>query len=220
MTIKVVIFDFDGVLADTLDDILNFGEIVSNKLGFPVTPTMDDLNDLDQMSFADFARQLGLPEEKIESFVQGNFALFNEREAPPRLFPGMEDVIKQISTSCRIGIVTGNSSDTVCRFLSYYGIEKHIAIVMGADSPGTRLEKVRRVMKELNAKAGDTFIIGDAVSDIHTAREAGVSSIAVGWGHQKPEKLLAEKPDYFAKTMQDLLAILTCSSNDDELQNG
>lgn len=219
MSNKVVIFDFDGVLADTLDDILNFGEIVSNKLGFPVTPTVDDLNDLDRMSFADFGRQLGLPEQKIDPFVQGNFELFNRREAPPRLFPGMDDVIKQISTSCRIGIVTGNSSDTVWGFLSHYGMEKHIAIVLGADSPGTRLEKVRQVMKELTAKAGDTFIIGDAVSDIRTAREAGVSSIAVGWGHQKPEKLLAEKPDYFAQTPQDLLAILTRSDNQAAIRN-
>lgn len=208
MSYKAVIFDFDGVLADTLDDILHFGKIVSNKLGFPVTPTVDDLNALDRMSFADFGRQLGIPEEKIESFVQGNFELFNEREAPPRLFPRMDDVIQQLSTSCKMGIVTGNSSDTVWRFLSHYGIEKYIAIVLGADIPGSRLEKVRRVMKELNAKTGKAFIVGDAVSDICTAKEAGAFSIAVGWGHQRPEKLLAEKPDYLVITPQDLIAIL------------
>jgi phosphoglycolate phosphatase-like HAD superfamily hydrolase len=219
MPYKVVIFDFDGVLADTLDDILHFGKIVSKKLGFLVTPTMDDLNALDQMSFADFGRQLGLPEEQIEPFVQGNFELFNEREAPPRLFPGMDDVIKGLSISCKMGIVTGNSSDTVWRFLSHYGIEKYIAIVLGADIPGLRLEKVRRVMKELNAKIGNTFIVGDAVSDIRTAREAGIFSIGVAWGHQRPEKLLAEKPDYFAKSPPDFIAILTRSGNQGDIQN-
>ncbi len=102
---KVLIFDFDGVLADTVDDILRFGKIVSNKLGFPVTPTGDDLNDLNQMGFAEFGRQLGLPEDK--------------------------------------------------------------------------LEKVQRAMRELEATTGNTFIIGDAVSDIRTAKEASVYNIVL-----------------------------------------
>src|SRR6266540_1791578 len=184
---KVLIFDFDGVLADTVDDILRFGKIVSNKLGFPVTPTGDDLNDLNQMGFAEFGRQLGLPEDKVEDFVRGSFELFNQREVPPKIFKGMDSVIKQLATLYKMGIVTGNSSDTVWKFLSYYGIENYITIVLDADIPGSRLEKVQRAMKELNAKTGKAFIVGDAVSDIRTAKEAGVFSIAVGWGHQRPE---------------------------------
>lgn len=209
---KTLIFDFDGVLADTLDDILHFGGAICKDLGFPITPTADDLNALDQMSFADFGRQLGLPENKVEDFVQRNFELFNLREEPPEIFKGMDTVIKQLATSYRMGIVTGNSSNTVWRFLSYYGIEEYIVATLSADMPGSRLEKIKRVMKDLGATAQNTFIVGDAVSDIRTAKEAGTFSIAVGWGHQKPEKLLYEKPDYFAQTPQDLLVILVNSN--------
>jgi phosphoglycolate phosphatase-like HAD superfamily hydrolase len=97
---KVLIFDFDGVLADTFSDLLRFGEIMSNKLGLPVSPTADDLNALDQMGFAEFGRRLGLPEDKVEDFVQGSFDLFNQRQVPPKIFKGMDSVIEQLMTIC------------------------------------------------------------------------------------------------------------------------
>lgn len=210
MADKTVLLDFDGVLADTLGDILNFTGIVCTELGYPRTPTREDLNALDRMEFAELGRHLGLPREVIGDFVRGTFELFSQRDSPPPLVEGMDDVVVRLSATSKIGIVTGNVSSVVWRFLDHYGLKNYVSVVLGAGYAGSRSEKIRLAIREMGRMAGErVFMVGDAVSDIHAARAASVVSIAIGWGHQSPEKLALAKPDYFAETPQDLLAILT-----------
>jgi len=207
---KIVLLDFDGVLADTLDDILRFAEIVCCNLGYPRTPTRADLNALDRMEFAELGRHLGLPREKIGDFVRGTFELFNQHDAPSQLIEGMDEVVVRLSATSKIGIVTGNVSSLVWRFLEHYKLKKHVTAVLGAGYAGSRSDKIRQAIQEIGRMAGEeVFMVGDAVSDIHAARATSVVSIAVGWGHQSPEKLALARPDYFAESPQDLLAILT-----------
>jgi phosphoglycolate phosphatase-like HAD superfamily hydrolase len=51
------------------------------------------------------------------------------------------------------------------------------------------------------------FIIGDSVSDIRAAKEASIQSVAVGWGHQSLDRLIAMKPDYVVHAPKELLEI-------------
>ena len=55
---SIILFDFDGVLADTLDDLLSFAQEACAQLGFPRNPTPADLDALETMSFIDYGRQL------------------------------------------------------------------------------------------------------------------------------------------------------------------
>jgi len=52
-------------------------------------------------------------------------------------------------------------------------------------------------------------MIGDAVSDIRAAREAGIISVAIGWGHQSKEKLITENPDILVDQPEDLLTLFS-----------
>jgi phosphoglycolate phosphatase len=51
------------------------------------------------------------------------------------------------------------------------------------------------------------FMVGDSVSDVREAREAGVKSIAVSWGHQSVEKLVAAAPDHVVHLPEELIEI-------------
>jgi len=207
---KIVLLDFDGVLADTLADILNFGEIVCTKLGYPRKITPDDLNAVERMEFVEIGRQIGLPEEKIDAFAQGNFELFNQRQRPPLLFDGMDEVVRGISANCKIGVVTGNAYSVVWNFLETYKLENYIDVVLGVEFVGSRVDKIRQAIKSMDATTDSKiFVVGDSVSDMRAAKAVPAISVAVGWGHQRPEKLALTNPDFFAATPQDLLAILT-----------
>ena len=52
------------------------------------------------------------------------------------------------------------------------------------------------------------YMIGDAVSDIRAAKETSIKSIAVGWGHQSPSRLMTADPDYLVSSPQELLELL------------
>ena len=91
----IILFDFDGVLADTLDDLLNFAREVCAQLGLPRNPTPADLEVLDTMSFVDYGQQLKLPPQYIDAFVSQCLQRFNQRSRPPEIFEGMRQVITE-----------------------------------------------------------------------------------------------------------------------------
>lgn len=216
---QAIIFDFDGVLADTLADLLGFSEIVCARLGFPCRPTPHDLEALERMSFHDLGRQLGVPETHLETYVQDCYDLFIHRPEPSPTFPGMVDAVKSCARHARLGIVTGNVTPAVQEFLRRHGMQDCFEAILGVDLPGSRVEKINRMAARLGGLPGSRiFVVGDAVSDIRAAREAGVQSVAVGWGHQSLQKLATLQPDLIAKTPQDLACLLAEKSepNGDE----
>ena len=205
---KLLIFDFDGVLADTLDDMLRYAEEVCSQLGHPCKPTKGDLDAVERMEFDEFARQLKLPEEKIKDFTRRNFELFTSRQQPLKIFDGIRDVVAQLSATSKIGIVTGNASEVVWDFLDYYGLTEYVDIVLGADDSGSRSEKILKAADSIGEPGGEIYMVGDAASDIRAARRASVKSVAVTWGHQSREKLEVAQPDCLVHSPEGLLQLL------------
>lgn len=205
---KILIFDFDGVLVDSIEPMLAYAGQVCQALGYPCEPAQADLEALDRMEFSEFGRQLGIPEEKIKEFVTLNFNLFTLREEPLKIFVGMDTVVKQLSRSAVLGIVTGNSCLVVNRFLEGYGLASEFHTILCAEDDGSRVDKIEAIVALNGGCGGEVYMVGDAVSDIQAARAAGVKSVAVAWGHQSRQKLAAENPDFLVETPEDLLLLL------------
>jgi phosphoglycolate phosphatase len=204
----IILFDFDGVLADTLDDLLNFAREVCAQLGLPRNPTPADLEVLDTMSFVDYGQQLKLPPQYIDAFVSQCLQKFNKRSRPPEIFEGMGQVITEAARHNTIAIVTGNTTPTVDEFLKENNLREHIKLIIGVEQKGTRPEKIERALRELGQGEKAAYMVGDAVSDIRAARETSTKSIAVGWGHQSPVRLMTAAPDYLVDSPQELLELL------------
>ena len=204
----IILFDFDGVLADTLDDLLNFAQEVCAQLGFPRNPTPADLEVLETMSFADYGRQLKLPTQYIDAFVSQCLQMFNQRSHPPKMFKGMGQVITEAARDSTIAIVTGNTTPTVEEFLKENNLREHIRLVIGVEHKGSRPEKIKLALREVGQGEEVAYMVGDAVSDIRAARETSLKSIAVCWGHQSPSRLMTAIPDYLVNSPQELLGLL------------
>ena len=205
---KILIFDFDGVLADSLDDMLQYAREVCAQLGHACDPTPANLEALDIMSFAELGRQLGVPDHQIEVFIQRVFKLFISGERPPKIIPGLEYILVQLAQKHKISIVTGNTSAFVRPFLDRYGLLDCVEIILDVNDPGSRAEKILKVTNDLNGHTQRVYMIGDAVSDIWAAHQAGVKSLAVSWGHQSREKLMSANPDFLVDSPQELFALL------------
>jgi phosphoglycolate phosphatase len=206
----LVIFDYDGVLADTLDDLLEFGQAACNKLGVKHLVTRDDLSNLQVMSFASYGRACHVPEHLVDEFVEICLNLFAEKQSPPAIFAGLSDVIRRLSVNHKIAIVTTNSSQNVNTFLVKYGLDRLLHAVYGVDSPGSKAQKISMARNRFleNGKPESVFMVGDSSSDILAAKEASVTSIAVTWGHQSLEHLLRGNPDYLVSSPHDLVEVI------------
>lgn len=208
---KVLIFDFDGVLADSLAPMLRYANKVCQEMGFPCVPTQKDLEALETMEFSKFGMQLGIPPEKIDEFVSRNLELFNTREEPLPIFPGMIEVISELSGNASLAVITGNSRIVVNKFIQSYELENKFEKVLTTEDDGNRVDKIKKIKKLSTDRNDDFYFIGDSVSDIRAARAAGIWSVAVGWGHQSLGKLILEQPDFTVDEPKDLLTLLTTS---------
>ena len=206
----LIIFDFDGVLADTLNDLLQFGQEACNQLGVKHSVTKEDIINLEEMSFVSYGQACEVPEHLVDEFVKICLALFAEKKSPPAIFPGLSDVIRYLSGNHMIAIVTTNSSQNVKAFLVEHGLDSLIHAVYGVDSPGSKAQKISMARNEFleNGKQEFMFMVGDSLSDILAAEEASVTSIAVTWGHQSLETLLRGHPDYVANSPHNLIEII------------
>ena len=204
----LILFDYDGVLADTLGDLLQFGQEVCDELGVKHVATLDDVSSLEIMSFATYGQQLEVPENLVDEFVRRCLVKFGEKKSPPAIFKELGEVIRELSASNIIGVVTGNSSQNVKAFLIEHELDGHVGVIFGLDSPGSKAEKITLAQNQFAAGGEAVFMVGDSASDIHAAKEASVKSIAVSWGHQSAETLVRAEPDYLIHSPHELFEVI------------
>jgi phosphoglycolate phosphatase len=206
----LIIFDYDGVLADTLEDLLQFGQAACNQLGVKHVVTKDDLANLEVMSFATYGRACEVPEHLVDEFVRLCLNSFAEKHSPPAVFTDLDPVLRYLSIRHKIAIVTTNSSQNVHAFLVTHRLDSLIDAVYGVDTPGSKAQKISRARDRLleNGKQESVFMVGDALSDVLAARETSITSIAVTWGHQSLEILLRGNPDYVVSSPHELIAVI------------
>lgn len=205
----LILFDFDGVLADTLNDLLQHGQEACNELGVTHFVVKEDLSTLEVMSFASFGRQLEVPEPLIDQFVSKCLAKVGEKESPPAIFSGLAEVVRELSTKHVLGIVTTNSTQNVKAFLVEHGLEDCIRVIYGVDLPGSKAQKILWAREQFAAEGEAVFMIGDSASDMRAASESSAKSIGVSWGHQSVEMLIRAKADLIVDSPKALLEIFT-----------
>ncbi len=139
---KLFLFDFDGVLADNLDEMLRYAGDVCSQLGHPCQPTQADLEALDTMDMVSYGRQLGVPEDLLERFADRLRATFTGNPAPYRTFPGLRAVLLSQPQEQFMAIITGNARALVEDFLELHELGDRFKLIYSGDMPGTRRHKI------------------------------------------------------------------------------
>ena len=196
MKYKCIIFDCDGTLVDTLEDIANSMNQALALHGFPPVP-IPQYRDMVGWGIIRLAT-LALPEDaRAESTIQAVAASAQQImvELPPerslsRPYPGIEDLLAELSQLRRarkvVTAVLSNKPDPVLRrlmddlfgkraFDAVYGLHPGIA-------PKPDPQAVWEILAELDRSPSDAIFMGDSEIDIETARNAGCFPLGVSWG--------------------------------------
>jgi len=204
---SLILFDFDGVLADTLADMLRFAQQVCDELGVKHKVIETDLSELEVMSFATLGQACGMPDELVDEFVRRCTGKFAAKKSSPAIFDGVAEVVRDLAESHLLVVVTENTKGTVGAFLKENGLEGCFCAVYGLDMPGSKVEKILMAKSHSAAEGETVFMVGDSLSDVRAAKEAGVKSIAVIWGHQSVARLVGAVPDYVVRLPEELIEI-------------
>jgi phosphoglycolate phosphatase len=209
---KLVMLDFDGVIADSLDATCVATIAVLEEHGFAHLASREAVLRLVESNWFEGLRQAGVPrqtaddiDDRVARAVQA--ALF----APYAAMPG---VIARLAERHRLLIVTSNRSDIVEAFLAHWAITG-VSEVLGGDKGQSKVPKIRAAVRRFAVAPAarpdatlESWFVGDTVGDMIEGREAGVGTIAVGWGWHSAAQLRGAAPDRYAATPADLLTLL------------
>ena len=204
---KLLIFDFDGTIADTFDA----GVIILNKLadefGFrPLHPK--DMEKVRDMRTRQLMKFLDIPTRKMSRIARrGSEELYACIHSIQPL-PGMPEALRELQTlGFALGIITSNTEVNVQIFLRSHGLELFDFVRCSSKLLG-KARMIRSVIRRQHVRAADILFVGDETRDIEAAKKAGIRIAAVTWGYNSRRSLEAMKPDFVFESPKELVAML------------
>lgn len=207
MRFPVVLFDFDGTVADSGAIILaSFRHATRAVLGEEIP----DLRLKALVGGAGLHEQMAAlaPPERVEELVrcyrEHNEPLHDELQC----CPGMLDVLDRLrAEGRRLGLVTAKRRATVELAFARLPVESSFEVVVTSDDTERHKpdpEPILHALDRLGARAADACYVGDSPFDVAAARAAGVRAIGVTWGGLHD----LDEADDLVSTAEELLAVL------------
>lgn len=189
MPYQLVLFDFDGTLADSFPWFLKTINSLADKHGFKRI-ALHEVDALRHLSSRDLMAHLGLPLWKLPAVTRDMRRLMTESAADIPLFDGVRSMLERLCASgITLGVVTSNTEANVRSILG----SSHVPLVRyfecGASMFGKKA-KFRKVMKAAGIAPAHILCVGDEIRDAQAASEAGLDFAAVGWGYTNPDALV------------------------------
>jgi phosphoglycolate phosphatase len=204
---KLVIFDFDGTLADSARWLARELDPLARRFGLRQVSQaeIELLRSYDTRRILSYLR---VPSWKLP-FVARHLRrrVAEDAETIP-LFPGAKALLRRLAgQGVVLGVVSSNSAANVRRILGpeAAALVEHYAC--GASLFG-KAAKFRKVVKRARVQPCEALCIGDETRDIEAAREAGLASGAVAWGYARRELLAERSPTWLFETPDDVAARL------------
>jgi len=200
---KLVIFDFDGTLADSAHWVIREMNPIASRFGFrQVNET--DIEHLRCCDTRQILGHLGVPTWKLPFIARHVRRRMAQDAETIQLFPGAKALLRRLAgQGVVLGLVSSNSAANVRRILGPEAAALIEHYACGASLFG-KAGKFRKVVKRARVKPCEALCIGDETRDIEAAREAGLASGAVAWGYARRELLAERSPTWLFETPDDV----------------
>jgi phosphoglycolate phosphatase len=202
---KVIIFDYDGVIVDSLDVYEKAVILAFNKNGFNQINSRESFLALFDGNFFESAVKIGIPAEKMPEIIKELEPNLLSLQKDLKLFDGIREVLAELAKKYKIYIATSNLTNVVKTYLESQNI-KSFEEIIGADKETSKVKKIENI--KVKYPDSEIFYVGDTKGDMIEGKQAGVKTIAVAWGWHDVERLKKGKPDYISKKTSDLLLII------------
>jgi len=199
-------FDYDGVIVDSFDQFLSLIVRAQQSLGHGRPPIAKDFREMESLTFEGLGQRLGLSGDQLLQLERKVFALQKE-QWEVEVFPRIVPVFKELALSHTLVVITQNQSEVVTATLEDLDLGSAVSRVLGGELGSSKAERIGQACREFSFTTQDTFMVGDAISDIRQGKSAGVGTIAVTWGYQDRELLAREEPDFVLDRPDELLTI-------------
>lgn len=214
---KAVIFDLDGTLLDTIGDLAESMNYALKSLGFAE-------RELSHHSWAignglrKYAERC-LPQDAVtDAILDEVCAVFSQHyntHSSIKTLPydGICQLLEFLNENNILVNILSNKRDGFVKELTQHYFGNFDFVCVNGELPDVAKkpnpEAALLIAKKCSIAPSDILFIGDSVYDIQTGKNAGMKTIAVTWGYQPEDSLVAEKPDFVAHTPTDIIDYIT-----------
>ena len=196
MSYKAVLFDMDGTLLDTLEDLCDSTNHALAQMGYPLRGIEEIRRFIGNGAEKQIRRAVpeGTSEEKIMETLAAFRAYYQDHcQIKTKVYDGLLDVLSELKEKGVKMAVVSNKPDAAVKKLSreYFGDRLDYAI---GPSDGVRCkpypDMAEEALKALGVEKKDAVFVGDSEVDVQTGLNAGLDVIAVSWGFRSRQVVI------------------------------
>lgn len=208
--IKLIMFDLDGTLVDSIADI-------TNSLNHAIAPYgIDGLTEQQAVAMvgegltrlieqAVGAARAAIVPEVLERFVEHYGRHLTDLTRP---YPGVAETLAGLN-GYEMAVISNKREAPSREILARFGLLRHFRYVLGSDSVEEKKPSPRplqAIMGKSGLQPREAVMVGDSTFDIQAGRAAGVTTVAVSYGYRDKDSL--KDADYIIDRMDELPAVL------------
>ena len=213
---KTVLFDLDGTLLNTIDDLADSANRVCAAHGWPQYETAQYRyfvgNGIPKLVERFSPASCRSPEQLAATLAEFSARYDTHKEDKTAPYPGIPELLAALKAEGIQTAVFSNKADAFCgKIIEHYFGPDSFSLVRGS-RPGVPTKPdpagVYALMQDIGADPKTTLFIGDSDVDILTGHNAGLPALGVLWGFRGEAELTAAGADALAAKPEDILTYL------------
>ncbi len=201
---KLIAFDFDGTIADTLSEMQKILNEMAPDFGYrQVDP--EEMSQLRQLSMKELLKELGISKLQVPKLLTRGLQKLKSRIDRVEMVEGMKETLIELQPKAEhFGILTSNSSENVELFLKYNGLDHLFQFISSKSKLSGKAKHLKSILRTFSLDPEEVLYVGDELRDVSACQKVGIPIAAVTWGFNAKEALEKSEPDYLFDDPQEL----------------
>jgi len=209
MSIKLIIFDLDGTLVDSIVDLTHALNYATKPLGIRER-SVDEMRDLVGTGISIVIDKVLAEKGEFKEKVLARFLdyYWQNLVAYTTLYPGVEETLKSLE-GYKKAVVTNKREKFAKKGLEELGMKKYFDAILGSDSVGKKKpspEPILHLLKMFNLNHEDALMVGDSEIDMAAGKGAGVRTVGVTYGYRGKESLF--DAEFIIDDLRELVGVI------------
>jgi phosphoglycolate phosphatase len=203
---KLLIFDFDGTIANTLNGMYEIYKVIAKKYKIEVL-SKEAFIAYKKLPILERLQKQNVPFYAIPKIISDSQKLQMKFLSEAKPFEGMKDVLDTLKTMYTLIIVSSNKKDFIKAFLKTHDMMVFDKIYGKAQLFG-KAETIKKAIKKMKSQIEDSLYIGDETRDIVACRELQLDIISVSYGYDDKTLLVKEGAKHLIDAPNALLSMI------------
>jgi len=198
-----ILFDFDGVIADSFRTAFEIQKMICPDL------TENMYKKRFEGNINDWEEPVNVHTEECRHDIDFFTEYIPRMKNEVQIVSDIRDVIIDLEKNYTLIVISSTITSPIQEFLEKHDLASHFDQVMGNDVHKSKVEKMKMVFEKYGVGAKDCVFVTDTLGDMREAEKMGVGTIGVTWGFHTPETLLTGKPFRLIEKPNDLLSAVS-----------